>query len=64
MKLYSRKLKKISYISGGNFKVSSLKKFLIFFSYHFKKYIHQIFLIVSKNKSTHFSSQYSSTDST
>ena len=29
---------KNSYISGGNFKVSSLKKFLIFFSYFFKSF--------------------------
>ena len=37
MELSRRKLKKNSYISGRNFKVPSLKKFLIFFLIFLKK---------------------------
>ena len=48
MELSRRKLKKNSYISGRNFKVPSLKKFLIFFLIFLKNEFIIFFFIVFK----------------
>ena len=48
MELSRRKLKKHSYISGRNFKVPSLKKFLIFFLIFLKNEFIIFFFIVFK----------------
>ena len=56
MELSSPRFRKNSYISGGSFKVTSLKKILIFFLFLKKKKIYHIFLFVYKYTPIHFSS--------